>query len=435
MTFFLTNWFYKLMQLLYGLFNNNYLPTIVVVTVLLRLIQIFPDINNRKTQIKMQAVQPQLDALQKKYGDDPNKFRMEQSKLMKEHGISTLSSCLPLLLVLPLFFCFLSAFRCWGNEESIMLMYQTAVSETAETEAERSAAAKTADDTFDHFKFLWVHNIWQPDCLIDSGDGGFLFRFDADVVTKPATLKSISSLNLANMPMFKSGYKDINGNYVSAEEIWQTLCDAGLAQGTLGDAGKDTGCSSCSSDKSGMALLPDSVSDEIAAKMLPEAAATEPAATGAAVTETAEPELAATEAAATEADSTDAEATEAADKAASGVSGTDIYKSIMQKYPDSLSKNGRAPANGFLILPVLAALMQLLSMLISNKRNKQTSEQAKQMNTMMYVMPVISVLVCMSSTTAFAFYWTISGAIQLVSTLIINAVFDKKNNNNTVEAK
>ena len=67
MTFFLTRWFYVLMQFLYGLFSNSYLLTILVVTILLRLVQIFPDISNRKTQIKMAVVQPKINELQKKY--------------------------------------------------------------------------------------------------------------------------------------------------------------------------------------------------------------------------------------------------------------------------------------------------------------------------------------------------------------------------------
>ena len=424
MTFFLTNWFYQLLQFLYGLFGNSYLPTILVVTLLLRLIQIFPDIKNRKTQIKMAEVQPEIKALQKKYANDPNKLRIEQSKIMKEHGISTWSSCLPMLLILPFFFCFLSAFRCWGNEESIMLMYETAVAQTAETEEERSAAEQTAQDTFDHFKFLWVQNIWQPDCLIDSGDGGFLFRFDADVVTKPASLKALSSKTLANMPIFMTGYKDINGELIPADRIWQVLCDAGLATGTLGDEGANSGgctsCSTCSTDRSGMSLLPDSVDAETAAKMMGTLAEAEPTASPEA-TETAEADEPA--------------ATESAEAAETTTSGTDIYKSIMKRYPDGLSKNGGVPANGLLILPVLAALMQLLTMLVSNKRNKQQSDQQKQMNAMMYVMPIISILVCMSSTTAFAFYWTVSGAIQLITTVIINKVFDSKNKDEVLEVK
>ena len=65
-------------------------------------------------------------------------------------------------------------------------------------------------------------------------------------------------------------------------------------------------------------------------------------------------------------------------------------------------------------------------MMRRSKRDNPNNQQAKQMNTMMYFMPVMSILICMSSTTAFAFYWTISGVIQIVSTLIINAIFDRK---------
>lgn len=54
---------------------------------------------------------------------------MEQNKLMRENGIGMLSSCLPLLLTLPLFFCFLAAFRFWGYEQTVRLTYETIVNE------------------------------------------------------------------------------------------------------------------------------------------------------------------------------------------------------------------------------------------------------------------------------------------------------------------
>ena len=65
-------------------------------------------------------------------------------------------------------------------------------------------------------------------------------------------------------------------------------------------------------------------------------------------------------------------------------------------------------------------------MMKRNKKDGQQGQQAKQMNTMLYFMPIMSILICMSANTAFAFYWTVSGAIQLVSSLIINAIFDRK---------
>ncbi|MBO4848241.1 MAG: membrane protein insertase YidC [Clostridia bacterium] len=423
MTFFLTRWFYALMQFLYGLFNNSYFWTIIVATVLLRLFQIFPDISNRKTQLKMAVVQPEIDALQKRYANDPQKLREEQSKLMKKHGINTLTSCLPMLITLPLFFCFLNAFRCWGNEETVTLMYETAVSQTYEEGTpERAAAEDQAMDTFNSYKFLWVNNIWQPDCFIDASF--LIFRFDGEVITKPRTLEAISSVTLANMPLLQKGYTDGSGKFVSGEEIWSTLCSLGLASGEYGDAGKTTGCSSCSScstDRSGMMLLPTSVSAETAAKLLGETAA-EPDGTPEATEapeNTEAPE--ATEAPASgETDDADEEKT---------YKGSEIYSAIMKRYPDALSRNGKVPANGLMILPFLAAGMQLLSSLVMMKRSKkdgQSKDQAKQMNSMLYFMPILSILICMSSTTAFAFYWTVSGAIQLISTLIINKIFDKK---------
>lgn len=395
MTFFLTRWFYALMRFLYGLTNNSYLLTILIATVVLRLFQILPDISNRKTQMKMAVLQPKINELQKRYQDDPQKLRLEQNKLMKENGVNTLTSCLPMLITLPLFFCFLSAFRCWGNEETITLMYETAVYQNLEDgTAEKTEAGDMAMDTFKSFKFLWVNNIWQPDCFLDANAG--IIRFDGEVITKPRTLSMLSSVSLANMPLLQKGYTNAKGEFVSGEKIWQTLTESGLAAGEWGNAGAATGCSSCSgcsTDRSGMLLLPDTVPEDVAASMN----AGDPADEGGA-SETA------------------------------AVTGSTVYTALMQRYPEAISKDGKTPANGLLILPFLAAAMQLLSSIVMMRRNKKDgqTDQAKQMNTMMYVMPLISILICMSSTTAFAFYWTVSGAIQLVSTIIMNAVFEKK---------
>ena len=125
--FFLTEWFFDLLRWLYSVLGNNYFLTIFIVTLALRIIQILPDINNRKNQRKQAKIQPEIEKLKKKYADNPQKLSMEQNKLMRENGIGMLSSCLPLLLTLPLFFCFLAAFRFWGYEQTVRLTYETIV--------------------------------------------------------------------------------------------------------------------------------------------------------------------------------------------------------------------------------------------------------------------------------------------------------------------
>jgi YidC/Oxa1 family membrane protein insertase len=60
-----------------------------------------------RTSIKMQRLQPQLQALQKKYGDDPRKQQEAIMKVYKDHGMSPLSplmGCLPMLLPMPVLF-------------------------------------------------------------------------------------------------------------------------------------------------------------------------------------------------------------------------------------------------------------------------------------------------------------------------------------------
>ncbi|HEX2952135.1 MAG TPA: YidC/Oxa1 family membrane protein insertase, partial [Armatimonadota bacterium] len=51
----------------------------------------------------MQRVQPLLKELQEKYKDDRAKLAEEQMKLMKEHKVSPLGGCLPMLIQLPIF--------------------------------------------------------------------------------------------------------------------------------------------------------------------------------------------------------------------------------------------------------------------------------------------------------------------------------------------
>lgn len=60
------------------------------------------------TQIRgmkaQREIQPQVQALQKKFGDDREKLAQEQMKLYREAGVNPLSGCLPLLVQMPILF-------------------------------------------------------------------------------------------------------------------------------------------------------------------------------------------------------------------------------------------------------------------------------------------------------------------------------------------
>jgi len=76
--------------------------SIILLTIIVKLVLFWPTHKAMEGQRKMQMMQPKLDALQKKYPDDSKKVQEETMKLWKEHKINPLSSCLPTLIQFPI---------------------------------------------------------------------------------------------------------------------------------------------------------------------------------------------------------------------------------------------------------------------------------------------------------------------------------------------
>ncbi len=67
-----------------------------------------------RTSMKMQRLQPELQAIQKKYSDDPKKQQEHIMKVYKDHGMSPLSplmGCLPMLIPMPVLFALYYVFQ------------------------------------------------------------------------------------------------------------------------------------------------------------------------------------------------------------------------------------------------------------------------------------------------------------------------------------
>jgi YidC/Oxa1 family membrane protein insertase len=67
-----------------------------------------------RSQLKMQRVQPELQAVQERYKNDPQKLQAEMMKVYAAHGMSpfsALSGCLPMLIPLPIFFALFFVFQ------------------------------------------------------------------------------------------------------------------------------------------------------------------------------------------------------------------------------------------------------------------------------------------------------------------------------------
>jgi YidC/Oxa1 family membrane protein insertase len=69
----------------------------------LRAILYQPFVRQIRTTRQMQELQPQIKALQKKYGKDRQRMALEMQKLQREHGFNPILGCLPMLAQIPVF--------------------------------------------------------------------------------------------------------------------------------------------------------------------------------------------------------------------------------------------------------------------------------------------------------------------------------------------
>lgn len=147
---FLGNWLYQAVTFIYNNVAHNYVLTIVLATLVLKLIMIPADISQRKSSFKMAGAQDDIKRIQKKYANDQAKIQQKTMEYYKKHGISPYASCLPLLITMPLFIAFFNGLRLWQNELTLNLLQQV------QSGVDPAVALKP-------YEFLWIRNIWQPD--------------------------------------------------------------------------------------------------------------------------------------------------------------------------------------------------------------------------------------------------------------------------------
>lgn len=98
---FILNPMINLLLLLYDFLGNNYLLAIAVFTILIRLLTLPLNLRQQRSSMKMQEMQPQIQAIQKKYKDNPQKMQEEFQKI-GYNPADTLTGCLPLLIQMPI---------------------------------------------------------------------------------------------------------------------------------------------------------------------------------------------------------------------------------------------------------------------------------------------------------------------------------------------
>jgi YidC/Oxa1 family membrane protein insertase len=99
----LTKWMFLALDYIYR-FVGNYGVTILVFTVIVKLL-FFPLANTSyRAMSKMKKLQPEMERLRERYKDDKVKMQQELMALYQKEKVNPLAGCMPMLIQIPVFF-------------------------------------------------------------------------------------------------------------------------------------------------------------------------------------------------------------------------------------------------------------------------------------------------------------------------------------------
>jgi len=90
---------------------GNYGVSIVLFTILTRLALLPLDLKAKASTRKMTELNPELQKINEKYKNDPEKRNKKTMELYQKHQVNPMGGCLPMLLQLPLMFAMFAALR------------------------------------------------------------------------------------------------------------------------------------------------------------------------------------------------------------------------------------------------------------------------------------------------------------------------------------
>ena len=129
---------------------GNYGWSIVVFTLVIRLVLLPLDIKSKKSMRAISKIQPKLQALQKKYANDKDKLNQKTMELYRKEHVSPTAGCLPMLISLPILWIMFSAMRTLGNEYTVQMILDM-----------------KATNTLPQLQsWLWIKNVFQPDSFM-----------------------------------------------------------------------------------------------------------------------------------------------------------------------------------------------------------------------------------------------------------------------------
>lgn len=88
---------------------DKYGWSIIIVTIIIRLLTLPLMLKQLRSSRIMQALQPEMQKIREKYNQDPQKMQMETMKLFQKHNVNPFAGCLPIFVQMPILIAFYHA--------------------------------------------------------------------------------------------------------------------------------------------------------------------------------------------------------------------------------------------------------------------------------------------------------------------------------------
>ena len=196
---------------------HNYGWSMVVFTLLIKLILLPLDYKSRKSMRRMTRLQPQVAKLQKKYANDKEKLNQKTAELYRREGINPMSGCLPMLVSMVILFIMFAAMRTVAN-----------------TEMASQALGLLTTGTQTNESWLWIKNIWMPDSPFNPviADSANLRIIPADIWAK--VFASLDPASVTALAQYGIDAATISGEtvfaalqtlpvYAQETQLWATM--------------------------------------------------------------------------------------------------------------------------------------------------------------------------------------------------------------------
>ena len=182
---------------------GNYGWSIIVFTLLIKLVLMPFDYKSRVGMRKTTKIQPQIAALQKKYANDKDKLNAKMAELYKKEGVNPMSSCLPMLLTFPILIAMFNAMRMVSNEHLVQQTFDILLGNEPVLES-----------------WLWIKNLWMPDSPFAAAwpDLNSLNLIPADIWQK-----AITALPAETVDALSGAVQSATGTVISYESFGTNL--------------------------------------------------------------------------------------------------------------------------------------------------------------------------------------------------------------------